>query len=111
MNQIFAHACEAMPELSDDSVALTVTSPPYWNAIDYATHAADKRENRYYDPKTTTKEDGTFELRFVRPGEQYIQAAPFWLFAEEAPADTTKRLKLTAGQTVEGVTLTARDGG
>jgi site-specific DNA-methyltransferase (adenine-specific) len=28
-----------MPELMDDSVALTVTSPPYWNAIDYRRHA------------------------------------------------------------------------
>ncbi len=34
-----------MPELSDGSVALTVTSPPYWNAIDYDIHAADKRRN------------------------------------------------------------------
>ena len=28
-----------MPECADDSVALTVTSPPYWNAIDYDVHA------------------------------------------------------------------------
>ena len=27
-----------MPELAADSVALTVTSPPYWNAIDYDVH-------------------------------------------------------------------------
>jgi DNA modification methylase len=27
-----------MPELADKSVALTVTSPPYWNAIDYDVH-------------------------------------------------------------------------
>ncbi len=44
-NQIFAHSCEAMPELSDGSVALTVTSPPYWNAIDYDRHAEDARQN------------------------------------------------------------------
>jgi hypothetical protein len=68
-------------------------------------HAADKLENRYYDPTTTTKEDGTFELRFVRPGEQYIQAAPFWLTAEEAPANSTRRLRLVEGETVEAIEL------
>jgi beta-lactamase regulating signal transducer with metallopeptidase domain/protocatechuate 3,4-dioxygenase beta subunit len=69
--------------------------------------AADKLENRYYDPTTTTREDGTFELRFIRPGEQYIQVAPFWLFAEQAPDKTTRKLKLKAGETVEGVRLEA----
>lgn len=43
MNQIFQHSSESMPELADGSVALTVTSPPYWNAIDYDIHARDKR--------------------------------------------------------------------
>lgn len=33
-----------MKELENDSVALTVTSPPYWNAIDYETHATDKTQ-------------------------------------------------------------------
>jgi protocatechuate 3,4-dioxygenase beta subunit len=51
--------------------------------------AADKLENRYYDPTTTTKEDGTFELRFIRPGEHFIQVAPFWLSADQAPAKTS----------------------
>lgn len=46
MNAIFTHSCESMPELADNSVALTVTSPPYWNAIDYDIHALDKRQ--YY---------------------------------------------------------------
>jgi site-specific DNA-methyltransferase (adenine-specific) len=43
LNQIYNHGCEAMPELADDCVALTVTSPPYWNAIDYNIHAEDTR--------------------------------------------------------------------
>ncbi len=34
-----------MPELADNSVALTVTSPPYWNAIDYDRHAEDARQD------------------------------------------------------------------
>lgn len=50
MNEIFLHSCETMPELADNSVALTVTSPPYWNAIDYDIHASDKR--KYYRTRT-----------------------------------------------------------
>ncbi len=50
MNTIFHHSCEHMPELGDDTVALTVTSPPYWNAIDYDIHAADS--SRYYRTRT-----------------------------------------------------------
>jgi modification methylase len=45
-NQIYLHSCESMPELADESVALTVTSPPYWNAIDYDLHAQDTHQ--YY---------------------------------------------------------------
>jgi protocatechuate 3,4-dioxygenase beta subunit len=72
-------------------------------------HAADKLENRYYDPTTTTKQDGTFELRFIRPGEHFIQAAPFWLTAEEAPDKSTRRLRLVAGETVEAIELVGQD--
>jgi len=35
-----------MSEIPDNSVSLTVTSPPYWNAIDYDVHSTDK--NQYY---------------------------------------------------------------
>ena len=44
-NRIYTHSCENMRELDDNSVALTVTSPPYWNAIDYDIHAADKQQH------------------------------------------------------------------
>ena len=37
--QFHCHSSELMPELAPASVALTVTSPPYWNAIDYDVHA------------------------------------------------------------------------
>src|SRR5512135_3233703 len=40
---IYTHSCEDMHELKKNSVALTVTSPPYWNAIDYDIHASDKQ--------------------------------------------------------------------
>ncbi len=42
MNKIHCHSSEEMPELMDGSVSLTVTSPPYWNAIDYDRHAENK---------------------------------------------------------------------
>ena len=38
---------ERMPELQDDTVTLTVTSPPYWNAIDYDIHANGNGEAWY----------------------------------------------------------------
>jgi site-specific DNA-methyltransferase (adenine-specific) len=38
---IYHDSCEDLGALEDDSVALTVTSPPYWNAIDYDTHEKD----------------------------------------------------------------------
>lgn len=37
---------------------------------------ADWMENRYYDPETKTNEQGEFELKFVRPGEQFVQIGP-----------------------------------
>ncbi len=44
-NRIYTRSCEDMRELDDNSVALTVTSPPYWNAIDYDIHASDKQQH------------------------------------------------------------------
>jgi protocatechuate 3,4-dioxygenase beta subunit len=69
--------------------------------------AADKRENRYYDPTTKTGPDGAFELRFIRAGRQHIQVSPFWLDAEQAPAGTSRTLTLAEGETQVGVALTA----
>ena len=37
--RFYCHSSELMPQLESDSVALTVTSPPYWNSIDYDVHA------------------------------------------------------------------------
>ncbi|MGC6484700.1 MAG: DNA-methyltransferase [Candidatus Puniceispirillales bacterium] len=36
-----------MDSIPDDSVALTVTSPPYWNAIDYDVFSVSKRDENY----------------------------------------------------------------
>ena len=51
--RLYIASSETMPELADDSITLTVTSPPYWNAIDYDKHAADAEafyRSRGYGP-------------------------------------------------------------
>ncbi len=75
--------------------------------LDVRAHAFDTRENRYYDPTTKTAADGTFELKFVRPGKHYVQVEPFWLRAAEAPAGS-QMVQVEAGQVLEGVELIAR---
>ncbi len=52
LNQIYSHTCESMKEIPDGRIALTVTSPPYWNAIDYDIHSQDK--TRYYRTRNYT---------------------------------------------------------
>ena len=64
-------------------------------------------ENRYYDPTTKSGPDGTFALKFVRPGEHYVQVAPFWLEARQAPEGTSRTVEVEAGQTVAGIELKA----
>ncbi len=44
--RFYARSCERMPECADGSIALTITSPPYWNAIDYDLHAAQDDSSR-----------------------------------------------------------------
>ncbi len=41
---IYHASCEDLSALEDDSVALTATSPPYWNAIDYDLHEKDSSQ-------------------------------------------------------------------
>ncbi|MGB9629014.1 MAG: DNA-methyltransferase [Thermodesulfobacteriota bacterium] len=41
MNRIFLKSCEKMEEIKDGQVDLIITSPPYWNAIDYDVHTSD----------------------------------------------------------------------
>jgi len=45
--QIILGSAENLSALADDSVTLTVTSPPYWNAVDYDIHAADGNRRWY----------------------------------------------------------------
>ncbi len=53
---VIHHAsCENLSALDDSSVALTVTSPPYWNAIDYDVHS---REGNQADYRTRKYSEG-----------------------------------------------------
>lgn len=76
---IYHKSCEDLSEIEDDEVALTVTSPPYWNAIDYHRHAEDPGQwyrTREYEASGREYEDyiewlgGIFKglLRKTRPG-------------------------------------------
>ncbi len=61
VNTILTHSSENMSELADNSIDLTVTSPPYWNAIDYDVHARDDAQN--YRPRQ--KQDYNQYLAFL----------------------------------------------
>jgi site-specific DNA-methyltransferase (adenine-specific) len=133
MNEIFVHSCETMPELADHSVALTVTSPPYWNAIDYDIHASDKRQHyrtrtysngysEYTDYLTWLEKIFTEVLRVTKPGGFCSMVIGTVLFNGKhypVPFDVTSRLthigwefhqdilwhKCTAGVKRAGVTI------
>lgn len=79
LDTIYNRSCENLKELDDDSVALTVTSPPYWNAIDYDRHTEDSgqwyRTRAYAEGYSEYEEyidwiDGVFHgvLQKTRPG-------------------------------------------
>jgi site-specific DNA-methyltransferase (adenine-specific) len=51
-----------MPELDNSSVALTITSPPYWNAIDYDIHAVDK--SKHYRTRNYTADYSSYAEYF-----------------------------------------------
>ena len=68
-NYRFYHAsCLDMSECEDNSIALTITSPPYWNAIDYDTHTSDNEawyRERNYDGLGKTYKDWLATLKKV----------------------------------------------
>jgi modification methylase len=43
--QLFVGSSECMPQVVNDSVSLTVTSPPYYNSVDYDRHASDSDQD------------------------------------------------------------------
>ncbi len=42
--RFYHQSSKAMPQCADNSIALTITSPPYWNAIDYDIHAEQGKD-------------------------------------------------------------------
>lgn len=68
------------------------------------THDASKHENRYYDPTVTSDAEGKFELKFVRPGEHYLQAEPFWMDAEQ-DNKASFHVEAKAGEVLEDLEL------
>ena len=77
---LFCKSSERMHEIPDDSVTLTVTSPPYWNAIDYDVHAKEGN-NQWYRSRQYAEGYDSFDqylglmqrifvevLRVTRPG-------------------------------------------
>jgi protocatechuate 3,4-dioxygenase beta subunit len=70
--------------------------------------AVDMRDNRYYMPTTTTDEAGRYELRFVAPGEHFIQTEPFWLSATDAPKEASRVVTVKSAAIVENVDFSAR---
>jgi protocatechuate 3,4-dioxygenase beta subunit len=57
---------------------------------------ADKRESNHYEPVAASDGDGRFELKFIRPGEHFIQL-------DDAPLVKAQRVNLPVGGTVDGV--------
>lgn len=45
--RFYCKSSESMPECDDNTIALTVTSPPYWNSIDYDLHAEEGSDKWY----------------------------------------------------------------
>ncbi len=82
LDRVYHKSCERMDELPDGEVVLTVTSPPYWNAIDYDRHAQDPEQ--YYRTRSYAVGYADYEdylnwytrvsgeiLRVTRPGGFY----------------------------------------
>ena len=82
LDAIFHKSSENMDELPDGCVTLTVTSPPYWNAIDYDRHSRNPDE--YYRTRRYAVGYSEYEeylawfgrisgevLRVTRPGGFY----------------------------------------
>ena len=53
-------SCLKMPQCANESIALTVTSPPYWNAIDYDIHT-EQGGNTWHRQRKYTSFGDTFD--------------------------------------------------
>ncbi len=64
---------------------------------------ADGLGNITYSPTAMTSTDGSYALKFIRPGEAFIQVAPFAPGTQQPPAETSQVLDLAPGQVKLGV--------
>lgn len=71
--------------------------------IEVRAAAVDQRDNRYYVPTTKTDAEGRYELRFVAPGEQWIQVSPFMLDASAQNSRRNRKVVAEPGATLEKI--------
>ena len=76
--RFYCRSCEKMPECTDGSIALTITSPPYWNAIDYGLHAAQDDSSReansvWYRARAYSGFGDTLEAYLDKIGEVFTE--------------------------------------
>ena len=57
--------------------------------------AADRLENRYYDPAVKTAADGTFDLKFIRPGSNSSRLLPSGSTPSKRRAAPVRRSRLS----------------
>ena len=86
------------------SAAAERLEPQLCCAVDY--------DPRYLDiipPEILERDYGCGDpSKFVRPGENCVQAAPFWLLAKDAPPGTATVVTTKASEVSEGVDLIAQ---
>ena len=69
---LYCKSSDDMSEMEDNSVQLTVTSPPYWNAIDYDKHAKEGSDVMYRKRDYDCYGD-TFENYIERIGQTFSE--------------------------------------
>ena len=69
-------------------------------------HGEQGRGHRYYEPQTETTEDGSFELKYLRPGGHVVSLSPKLNVAEDR---ASALVSVQSGETVGGVTIVASD--
>lgn len=69
--RLINHTSKTMDELSDNSVGVVVTSPPYWNKADYGDYDGNVGAHSYYDDYLKDMELIMIECyRVLKPGRK-----------------------------------------
>ena len=56
--RLYNQSCLTMPQIDNNEISLTITSPPYWNAIDYDIHVKDN--NAWHRDREYSAFGGTY---------------------------------------------------